>query len=537
MKLDTHVHTWHSGNTTIRPLRRVMRESYNTPERVYAVAKARGMDLVAITDHDEISGALSLADRPDVVVGCEVTGGVSRRRRPRPSERLRTHRRHAPRDPAPASRRPHAAAVPVERRACSSRSTTSPAASTGRSPPPTSPRCCPGSMASRCATARAWRRRTAPRSAWPPPPARPPSAAATRTPNAASAAPGPKCPAPRPPRSSSPGCARGAGVVGGRHGHQWTMSSDIVRFATNLCVEQSREAARAPWSWRVPAVLVGGDGRAAAGGGRARRRVPALRARAALQPRPAVRPAWPVRPKRCAGCRSWRRDAGHPGRHLHGQRLREGQRRDHGARRPCWPARRPMSGCGSTPHRGWAATRRDYLALPSWGIGVPFYRDMLMYWPPYRALLRRLAADRINVVHLTTPGPIGLAAVAAARRLALPLVGSFHTDLARYTAVLSGSRALERVHAALHALALRTLPAGAGAVGGDPRAGGRRRRAASRTRPLGTRRRHASSSRRRGVRSALRAEWRVGDDRPVLLYVGRLSREKGVERLPALHDR
>jgi predicted metal-dependent phosphoesterase TrpH len=73
MKLDTHVHTRHSGNTSIRPLQRVMRESYNTPARVYEIAKARGMHLVAITDHDEISGAQALAGRPDVVVACEVT--------------------------------------------------------------------------------------------------------------------------------------------------------------------------------------------------------------------------------------------------------------------------------------------------------------------------------------------------------------------------------------------------------------------------------------------------------------------------------
>lgn len=73
MKLDTHVHTRHSGNTSIRPLARLMRESYNTPERVYELAKARGMHLVAITDHDVVSGALSLATRPDVIVGCEVT--------------------------------------------------------------------------------------------------------------------------------------------------------------------------------------------------------------------------------------------------------------------------------------------------------------------------------------------------------------------------------------------------------------------------------------------------------------------------------
>ena len=73
MKLDTHVHTTHSGYSTIRPLARVMRESYNSVEGVYRLAKSRGMDLVTITDHDVISGVASIADRPDVITGCEVT--------------------------------------------------------------------------------------------------------------------------------------------------------------------------------------------------------------------------------------------------------------------------------------------------------------------------------------------------------------------------------------------------------------------------------------------------------------------------------
>ena len=50
-----------------------MRESYNTPKRAYRLAKARGMDLVTITDHDTVDGALRLADRPDAIVGCEVS--------------------------------------------------------------------------------------------------------------------------------------------------------------------------------------------------------------------------------------------------------------------------------------------------------------------------------------------------------------------------------------------------------------------------------------------------------------------------------
>jgi predicted metal-dependent phosphoesterase TrpH len=73
VKLDLHVHTHYSGHTTIFPLNKLMSESYNSPEGVYRRAKARGMDLVTITDHDVIGGAVSIADRPDVIVGCEVT--------------------------------------------------------------------------------------------------------------------------------------------------------------------------------------------------------------------------------------------------------------------------------------------------------------------------------------------------------------------------------------------------------------------------------------------------------------------------------
>jgi len=51
-----------------------LRESYSTPEHVYRLAKSRGMDLVTITDHDSIDGALTIAHRPDVIIGCEVTG-------------------------------------------------------------------------------------------------------------------------------------------------------------------------------------------------------------------------------------------------------------------------------------------------------------------------------------------------------------------------------------------------------------------------------------------------------------------------------
>ena len=67
LRADLHVHTLPlaavSGDLAF--LR--SRDCYSQPEDVYRVAKARGMDLVAITDHDSIDGCLELLDaHPDL---------------------------------------------------------------------------------------------------------------------------------------------------------------------------------------------------------------------------------------------------------------------------------------------------------------------------------------------------------------------------------------------------------------------------------------------------------------------------------------
>jgi len=75
MKADLHVHTYHSGYTSrLRILR--SRDSYSDPFDVYRVARARGMDLVCITDHDSLGGCLEFLDRqpdaPDFIMGEEI---------------------------------------------------------------------------------------------------------------------------------------------------------------------------------------------------------------------------------------------------------------------------------------------------------------------------------------------------------------------------------------------------------------------------------------------------------------------------------
>jgi predicted metal-dependent phosphoesterase TrpH len=65
MRADLHVHSYHSGYAShLRFLH--ARDCYSEPEAVYRVAKARGMDLVTLTDHDSIDGCLEFLDRhPD----------------------------------------------------------------------------------------------------------------------------------------------------------------------------------------------------------------------------------------------------------------------------------------------------------------------------------------------------------------------------------------------------------------------------------------------------------------------------------------
>src|SRR4029079_15443469 len=76
LRADLHVHTCHSKVSGTLPFLG-SRDCYSKAADVYRVAKARGMDLVAITDHDSIGGSLellnALPDARDVIVGEEVS--------------------------------------------------------------------------------------------------------------------------------------------------------------------------------------------------------------------------------------------------------------------------------------------------------------------------------------------------------------------------------------------------------------------------------------------------------------------------------
>jgi predicted metal-dependent phosphoesterase TrpH len=76
LKADLHCHTYHSGMTGHMTAFEPM-DSYSSPQRLYDLAKQRGMDLVTITDHDSIDGCLAFLEKnpeaKDFFIGEEVT--------------------------------------------------------------------------------------------------------------------------------------------------------------------------------------------------------------------------------------------------------------------------------------------------------------------------------------------------------------------------------------------------------------------------------------------------------------------------------
>src|SRR5262245_51842188 len=73
-RCDLHVHSRYSTDSGNYALRRArLGESFTAPERIYRVARRRGMTLVTISDHNTLEGALRIAHLPGTFLSEEVT--------------------------------------------------------------------------------------------------------------------------------------------------------------------------------------------------------------------------------------------------------------------------------------------------------------------------------------------------------------------------------------------------------------------------------------------------------------------------------
>lgn len=76
---------------------------------------------------------------------------------------------------------------------------------------------------------------------------------------------------------------------------------------------------------------------------------------------------------------------------------------------------------------------------------MPGYESLTLTVPPVLELLSRMERGRFGEVIVSTPGPVGLAALGAARLLGLKTTGIYHTDFPLYLRFLTGEAHFEEL--------------------------------------------------------------------------------------------
>jgi len=69
---------------------------------------------------------------------------------------------------------------------------------------------------------------------------------------------------------------------------------------------------------------------------------------------------------------------------------------------------------------------------PGFAMKMPKYETLDLALPPMVQMIRYAEDFRPDVIHLSTPGPIGTAGMIAAKMMRIPIVGVYHTDFPAY---------------------------------------------------------------------------------------------------------
>lgn len=69
---------------------------------------------------------------------------------------------------------------------------------------------------------------------------------------------------------------------------------------------------------------------------------------------------------------------------------------------------------------------------PLFASKMPKYENLEMVLPPVLEMLRHIDREQPDVIHISTPGPVGLVGLIAAKMVRVPIVGVYHTDFPAY---------------------------------------------------------------------------------------------------------
>jgi glycosyltransferase involved in cell wall biosynthesis len=165
---------------------------------------------------------------------------------------------------------------------------------------------------------------------------------------------------------------------------------------------------------------------------------------------------------------------------------------------------------------------------PRWRMPMPFYRELDLAYPSAKALERKLLELRPDVVHVSTPGPVGIIAKRLAIKHRLPVLGTYHTDFPAYVRNNTGlewaKRVADRVMAEFYhpfkrvfTRSLEYLDIMENEIGIA--------RTRSELLPPGTNRRRFHPGHKT---YEIFSKYGAAGDGPKVLYVGRISKEKNI---------
>jgi glycosyltransferase involved in cell wall biosynthesis len=161
------------------------------------------------------------------------------------------------------------------------------------------------------------------------------------------------------------------------------------------------------------------------------------------------------------------------------------------------------------------------------GLPIPGYAGLRLGLPAKGLLLRHWTAQRPDIVHVATEGPLGRSALAAAEALGIPVVAGFHTNFHSYSRHYGIGWLRQPIHAYLrnfHNRANLTLVPTEALKDELTAASYRNVEVMARgvdTRLFTPERRHRD----------LRADWGVAENGLAVLYVGRIAPEKNLPLL------
>ena len=170
------------------------------------------------------------------------------------------------------------------------------------------------------------------------------------------------------------------------------------------------------------------------------------------------------------------------------------------------------------------AAREGFDEVLSKGLPLPAYGELRFGLPSKNRLIKLWTEKRPDIVHVVTEGPLGWSAVAAARKLQLPITSSFHTNFHSYSQHYGMGLLKKPIETYLRKLHNRTqatmVPTRAMQL--DLQARGYQNVTVL-SRGVAT---QQFSPIKRSA--ALRASWDVKPEDLVILLVGRLAKEKNV---------